>query len=688
MRRGSRKKQQDQTSRGGGGESQQRPVAAATTVATKRQQPPQEAQQQQQRKKYQDEVSSLTTKNYRLAKELADLRQRNRDESRNVSRLTMENMNLASRCREAISHVAMLKKELAMQQKRTVQALASQREQNQRMTDSLTSSFISSTNSPGIDGSSKLNRSRRVSGEHESVDNDNDNDDDENVTRLISDTPSPGRTNIIIPIQDDDSKPNGSGTNTETSKRASSPIEEVRDSPATSVTASPKIEMEPLSNIKAVDKVVDSVKVIMSSLGDPNSGEELIDAKESEIKKTPALCSTPKRNNEKRSSLSKFRSRGDNDCDEVVDENETGTGMGLFPFSPSSKAFSNSHSNRGTKSYDEQFPTDMIHDADIGGISNSHGNDSRQKVKMNLMNSVDAFEQSFSTDFPDSFTQIEGTKHNALGGTSKQDIYNPFFPTPEKVKEKQDTNLSTVNSGQSSVREYLKPDNGRFAYRTQLKEEGKTELFDEACITPAKNKSKNAPLTAVANKDTKEGPQRPEKVTPSTVRARYEKAYGTTTDTKQKSGKSVTSIVDEFEHNHMVNSGLKDAVKDITNSNDNDCNVQRKSRRRSVKKPISYAEPALNTKLRQGTAFFPKISNNCEGSIPTTNESTANQKHTFKNEYDKKQRPTTRLRHELSTGLGSYWESAIANSDQRSKQLDANDRVIQSTVVSPEKTVV
>ena len=150
MRRGSRKKQQDQTSRGGGGggESQQRPVAAATTVATKRQQPPQEAQQQ--RKKYQDEVSSLTTKNYRLAKELvrsasnfflfipfvelkieylkfvlivtrffsninvncfntsysqhlsflliqADLRQRNRDESRNVSRLTMENVSLATR---------------------------------------------------------------------------------------------------------------------------------------------------------------------------------------------------------------------------------------------------------------------------------------------------------------------------------------------------------------------------------------------------------------------------------------------------------------------------------------------------------------------------------------------------------------------------------------------------------------
>ncbi|MGK3744132.1 MAG: hypothetical protein ACI90V_010992 [Bacillariaceae sp.] len=75
MRRGSRKKQQQQqdssssSSRGGGGEEelQQRPIAAV--VPTKRQQPPQEVLQQQ-RKKHQDEVSSLTTKNYRLAKEL------------------------------------------------------------------------------------------------------------------------------------------------------------------------------------------------------------------------------------------------------------------------------------------------------------------------------------------------------------------------------------------------------------------------------------------------------------------------------------------------------------------------------------------------------------------------------------------------------------------------------------------
>jgi hypothetical protein len=51
-------------------------------------------------------------------KKKSDLRVRHREETRVVSRLTMENMNLASRCREAIAQVAALRKELLVHQKR------------------------------------------------------------------------------------------------------------------------------------------------------------------------------------------------------------------------------------------------------------------------------------------------------------------------------------------------------------------------------------------------------------------------------------------------------------------------------------------------------------------------------------------------------------------------------------------
>uniref|UniRef100_A0A7S4HRW1 Shugoshin C-terminal domain-containing protein n=1 Tax=Odontella aurita TaxID=265563 RepID=A0A7S4HRW1_9STRA len=91
---------------------------------------------EQLRRKPTHEEAALTAKNYRLAKELSELRVRHRDETKAVTRLTMENMNLASRCREALSHVAMLKKELAMHQRRAAEALALQRQQSQRMSES------------------------------------------------------------------------------------------------------------------------------------------------------------------------------------------------------------------------------------------------------------------------------------------------------------------------------------------------------------------------------------------------------------------------------------------------------------------------------------------------------------------------------------------------------------------------
>ena len=71
---------------------------------------------------------SLNQKNHRMAKELSDLRVRHREETRVVSRLTMENMNLASRCREAISQVASLRKEMLVHQKRQTEFVTLQKE--------------------------------------------------------------------------------------------------------------------------------------------------------------------------------------------------------------------------------------------------------------------------------------------------------------------------------------------------------------------------------------------------------------------------------------------------------------------------------------------------------------------------------------------------------------------------------
>mmetsp|Transcript_11692 Transcript_11692/g.16852 ORF Transcript_11692/g.16852 Transcript_11692/m.16852 type:complete len:626 (+) Transcript_11692:226-2103(+) len=63
---------------------------------------------------------ALITKNYRLAKELSDLKTKHREEAKAVTRLTMENMNLAAHMREAMGQIASLKRELIVRQKKIV----------------------------------------------------------------------------------------------------------------------------------------------------------------------------------------------------------------------------------------------------------------------------------------------------------------------------------------------------------------------------------------------------------------------------------------------------------------------------------------------------------------------------------------------------------------------------------------
>ena len=90
------------------------------------------------------------------------------------------------------------------------------------------------------------------------------------------------------------------------------------------------------------------------------------------------------------------------------------------------------------------------------------------------------------------------------------------------------------------------------------------------------------------------------------------------------SRKSITDIVDVFEQQQGIHSvqydtnagrnlGDGDDRHAISgNGNMDSSKLSRfqpiKSLRRNVKKPVSYAEPALNTKLRRGDTFFPKMS--------------------------------------------------------------------------------
>jgi len=536
----------------------------------------------------------------------------------------MENMNLASRCREGISHVAMLKKELALQQKRTAQALASQREQTKRMADSLTSSFISfsSNESPGSPhrmSSSKKNTPRYDGGIGE----------EENVMRLVSSTPSPDRdaanqrqrskTRLFDDLKDQKQSNSKPTVQTVTSSRTKKQ-EESRDSPATTATTaatSATIDFEEETGVNN----------IASSRTNDGPDDELMNerSKDKQRQKEPVLYSTPKKSD---SSKSPFNlENGDGFGDTANDKSE------LFPVSASPKVFK---SNRENKSYDEGFPLDTLDKSE----SDSQGKYAKPK-QMNFMNSIDAFEHSFSTDFPDSFTPKESNNYTS-SPRSGQKPYNPFFATPEKQNSRSDSRSYGPSQQVEMNAEKVSP----IDYRT-----------------PPKN-GKPVPTSPLEKSDRDSRPKRPEKTIPYSARARYERVLaprsesstqskhpvvgneaekktsnghspgalrrrmqqrkqlgknlesmpnGVTktkpevepspTEQKHQSRKEIVDILDTFENIENVENGTTEAKPASASRFSGPI---KSLRRRSVKKPISYAEPPLNTKLRRGDTFFPK----------------------------------------------------------------------------------
>ena len=189
----------------------------------------------------------------------------------------------------------MLKKELAMQQKRTTQALASQREQTKRMADSLTNSFISFSSSDSVESN---HRSGDIKSHRISV----GTNEDENVMRLVSTTPSPDRDGLRQRLgKENHSSYDKNGphsklvaqksavpatTITNWTTRPKSLMEEARDSPASTATNSPT------SDLDEDETVLDSVILASSSLSESPEKEKNNFNNDKKQQKMPVVYST------------------------------------------------------------------------------------------------------------------------------------------------------------------------------------------------------------------------------------------------------------------------------------------------------------------------------------------------------------------------------------------------------------
>ena len=533
-------------------------------------------------------------------------------------------MNLASRCREAISHVAMLKKELAMHQKRASEALAMQRQQTQRIASNLSSEMS------------------RLSQSGSSFDEDSGGGLDV-VDRIMSPARVRGRTSSSSSSQDVEENP--SSSKRLTTRRSLDEDDTVADSPKNNVNAAPgRTQRE------------ESPKVF--STPNRNRNPDRWKPKIDHDPDSPGMFPTS-------ASPKIGQQRHDNYNEEFPPD------MIRDPHAPS---MTNNNDETG--------------DEEDSRSSSPSLNNVLQGRSIISMNSIDAFEASFNTKFPSAFPSNEsssGKKTSRAGdpnSTTTTEIYNPFSPSPSRSMN-HDTgtyhitaspNVSPIHptmvSSPEVVRTARTSDPQQHMFGTPVTPDDKSShddrsIYEGSYHTPTKD-GRSVDSGGSAE------PKRPEKVMSAAARARYEKAMqprssiptaeqnsGKNNDNIQSSEGSATSndkgrgflragspsaLLKRIQqrrvskqqsrgdegsiplHEQTMNSSGGDenevaappsststegvdAADQQSNSNSGrsiSARLNAKLSRRSVKQPTSYAEPALNTKLRRGDEYFPK----------------------------------------------------------------------------------
>jgi hypothetical protein len=442
--------------------------------------PPKARAKQQNSSKVTPDQAVLTAKNYRMAKELSELRVRHREECKNVTRLTMENMNLASRCREAISHVAMLKKELALTQKQTGSVLT--RKELEHSQNTGTSASVSTvecndtnvpevlvpTRQPEVHQLAPLSTSQSVAGPTVTAKaNSVSRKSDEGVKK-----DTPGRLCPIHEPPSKSTKESGTGASptltltanstdesseTESTLTKNDGMQLVNSSEGS--TVSPRQNLTPPSpavlSEDAESEVEDSPDSHDIPIGtaDSDEFEEQLSGMDEDTLSSGVPSPTRSTRSEKRDYF-----------DESKETKEDGVKSSYTHTTPT---------KFGRGAYNESFPEDitsvrkshsrsgileLISDQEESASSSITSNASQTphaKADQSTISSIDAFEASFSTNFPASFSPKDD---DALPVSSpsrtKSDYYNPFFPTPPKAEASEskrivETESTLVSSGQA-----------------------------------------------------------------------------------------------------------------------------------------------------------------------------------------------------------------------------------------------
>eukprot|EP00581_Thalassiosira_minuscula_P015505 CAMPEP_0183726970 /NCGR_PEP_ID=MMETSP0737-20130205/24465_1 /TAXON_ID=385413 /ORGANISM="Thalassiosira miniscula, Strain CCMP1093" /LENGTH=705 /DNA_ID=CAMNT_0025958465 /DNA_START=214 /DNA_END=2331 /DNA_ORIENTATION=- len=599
-----------------------------------------------------EEIMTLNQKNHRLAKELSDLRVRHREETKVVSRLTMENMNLASRCREAISQVASLKKEILVYQKRQSEWTTLQKEVMQLRKQ--------------IDKNAASNSA-------------NENAAPNNIEKNQQSSTSSPRGTV------------GNGVELKSSSN-----EERSDSPATDLdrimsqqfrkqdksSSAPK-----LSTKSAMTESANKIPSTGGSVGIKGARVEnnLLTSSNTKI----PISVTSSKSNIINGTLAATASQKDDEFDADIDMvdffaksqsllNNTGNGASSStePSASSNHLGSRkAHHIRNLKSTDDHMPGDVVSitSPSKGGGSGINGgvgsnNNGKKSPSDNLLSSLDAFEASFASAFPE--TSFSITSDPAPLSSAKLDMsfdvpdFDPFFKSPNNNNHKQQD--ISIASSSAPVSSSSVGSAGNASKNSGMKSQMIQDFFPESAMNFKSSKSPNLDMafdlnpmsfatmdkmkgmaTASSSSSTAAAPKKLDMAFSRVQAKGKSNNTGTNLDlskedkqaTSQRrvgsgnsslnhhsrpamalSPQSMSAEIEQLDaianlasSKSETNESLANSGSGMTSATGAAANTVPSSRAttmrsfRKVKQPVSYAEPSTKAKLRRGDVYFPKV---------------------------------------------------------------------------------
>uniref|UniRef100_A0A7S3QDE4 Shugoshin C-terminal domain-containing protein n=1 Tax=Chaetoceros debilis TaxID=122233 RepID=A0A7S3QDE4_9STRA len=514
----------------------------------------------------------LTAKNYRLAKELSELRQKLKDETKTVTNLTMQNMNLASRCRQALNHVEALRKELSKYQQQEISSNVRIHSQQQPQPQQ------QSNYSVDVEGTTRKDE-ERVFGRTLASPNFAPQDNLENQALSM------GGGKISMSMSNESNNEN----------RLMPMVEESEEILQNSVNSTSRVDADRPYNLAEEDE-----------------NHELVDkAAMQGVLSTPSPV-TPETDEETVSPPDYTGGDFDNEISEdVVGFGELQSGDYFHQSYESSLPATPEKENGDV---DVGVDVDALNeDFDSFGISNKETegqSDNHSTV------GIDAFDASFQTTFPSSFADNVSPSHF---GTSE--FSDSFFmettPTPGSGKKKKqptkdderhidptiDTFSDEIDAPMDEAME-LFPSSAMSAFETfdtppsksTNSASNRSVSLSSARARFERRNRKHADSPADAPMDEAEVDSAEHSPTLVLKRLQQRKSKGGL-PSPNPNAKSSISITEEIRKLDAIATGATGAS--LTSSRE-------KQPRRSASTPTSYAEPSLKSKLRRGDVYFPK----------------------------------------------------------------------------------